>query len=946
MSKLELRITNNSGYSTVVDVVDYPFRLNKTVFTTSQDKLKTLGGVTSTNIKLSKSKRNNRLFVGKGEFSDYSKFNNQVEYKGVITENGDEIARGTFSFDEGSISWEYYEGTFYDENIDWVGKLANTQLNRLDYIDGKPTWLVPFNGAITFNVINDLSNEDTDFICPTLVYNNTPIADYLDLTDEEIWGVFDLSDPQNPKRITPAFSINDFVCESGYFGTRLGHTFDSFPPAVNYKNLITRIFNSIGVSFDCTLFNEEWFNAIYLPFVGSQYKYNWKNLAEVSTNHPVTIQNGLSLSDELLVLENYSIPSLPLLSNDPDALDNWFAPNYTIKYRKTHLLDKEDFSSPLYKDLINAVNPFGIERQYIVPTSGIYKFKISSTFESRRNNFEEEYYGSASTLGFDGQVLFENVAVEDPLSGRLVTFDDKHYSCDDNVLVILRRNEKDVEVYEDTEQKLMEWMAGQNKDFITNPNDVIAYVSPKRTELLNGGTITDSNEAYGSPITNWINEVTINSSSHSAISNSAGITSTSFVDMEIEVDLKINERVELYWINLGNMTGTAIFPPTFPSIGGQKALADVDCDIKLSELPYDNQYHIIGFTCGESDLDLAQNLPNITCKDFISDFITQYNLFSSFKDGIVTFSQQKQQQSNDSYDITSRVVDDNWISKPLPTPRTWEVGYTVDKKDRLLTSDLTTCSSVSSGTNNYGNVEFDNPNANSDRKLSDFTRFSSTKFTSGNITLHDVSSGAGINLPVTTPDPASGIIINKGIEAGTQIPLGTFTDLLLPSIQSLESFNQIRLGDLTYDYNYKARLIYHLGTVNQFTPLDNEYQSLVGSPRADANFILRPNHWFRPTVSQFDHENDILTGISYPSMRYDSTIYDDGLYIRYFENLIQLYNESELASVTMAMRSIDWNRMDGTSLIRFNSQSYRLSQIINYDAKDNTPCVVVMIKEI
>lgn len=940
MAKIELRITNNEGYTTEVDVLDSPFRLNRTVFTTSEDKLKTLGGVTSTNIQLAKSKRNNLLFNGKSEFDDYSKFNNGEVYKAVLVENGAELARGTFSFNEGSISWNAYEGTFYDENIDWVSELANINLNELDYVDGKPTWLVPFDGAITFNQVNDLNNNQTDFICPTIAYNNKPDTDYLDLTDEEIWGTFDYFDPDNPKRLTPAFSINDFKCNPGTFNTRLGHTFDSFPPAVNYKNLLQRIFKSVGVELDCSLFNRDWFNALYLPYVGDEYKYNWKNLATINTySLPVNVTGEDNMDEIQEMLEDeidLNFVDLPPLG--PGNV-NWIR-DYKYRFVKQNIIKHDDTTNPATADKITAYNKFDLEGQYICPTDGQYKFKIDTEFTSSMPDPINIFEGP--TPVWLGNSLLNNFGSWDANSQGNV-YVDRHYAWDDNVLVIQRYNESDDEVYKNTSEDLYRWMNGENTDFIDNPNDVIAYFSPKRKRISDNGPTLATNQYAGSPLTDFTTDVVINGSSHTITSTSLPSACASSANIEITVDLKKNERVRVYWTRLENINGEVNFSTTIP----QPYSDAFDSTTNQVTMNISNTSTLdVEYLCGEYDLDLAQNLPNITCKEFVSSFIKQFNLYADFKDNTVMLLPQKQFYSDNFYDITSRVVDKSWNSSPLPTPKVWQIGYTIDNKDRLLSNDINKCDSVDAGTINYGNLEFDNPNASSNNIISSYNMFSSTKFINSDVTLHDVTSGTGINLPQTTPDPVTGLVIYKGIQAGTQIPLGTFVDLQIPSIQSLDSFNQVRLGNLTYDYNYTPRLFYHLGTVNQYTPLDDNYQCLVDSPRQDANFILKDKHWFRPTVSQFDHENEVFTGISYPSLRYDRTVYDDGLYISYFENLIQLYNESELFKINVALRSIDWENLTGSLKVRYRDQLYRLSQIIDYDPQTNNICTLTMIKEI
>ena len=949
MKNIELLITNNLGNSTAVDLLNEPFRLNRTVFTTSEDRLKTLGGATSTKITLAKSKRNNRLFFGKSTFSDYNKFNNGQVFKAVMTVNGSQVLRGTFSLDK--VTAKQYEGTFYAEDIDWVQSLADVKLNELDYVDGKPTWLVPFDGAITFNQVNQLTNNDTDFICPTIVYNNTPIADYLDLTDEEVWGTFDMTDPNNPKRLTPAFSPNDFVCTPGLFYPRLGLTYDSFPPAVNYKNLIERVFRNIGVDIACPLFAEDWFNAIYLPYVGGGYVYNWKNIASIHLFNEQVNQEGEDTFDDLIILEgdtptetnqiavNYA--DLPLFGGG-SGTRRWIEEPF-YRFNRTNIIKHDDWQNPNTIDKITAYNKFNIEGQYICPTDGEYTIKVDTDYSSGLVDDIQVYSGGpGGAIIWNGASLINNLGSWDANSTD-PNFNNRHYAWDDQVLVVRRYNEAGKEVYTNTDEMLYRWMNGENKDFINDPSDVIAYFSPKRKYINDNVTPLSENEYKGSPLTNFTSEVVLNSSSHTLDSSFAPKEATSACDIEVTLDLRKNERIVIYWTSIANIRGIVQLNPSLP-----KPIEDAyESSTNFVLLNESNLNDLeITYNCGEYDLDLAQNLPNITCKEFISSFIKQFNLYVDYTNGKLTFLPQAAFFSPNTYDVTSRIEEDSWESEPLPAPKSWQIGYTLDDKDRLLNVDTNKCNSTISNTNNYGNLQFDNPNATSEKILNDFNMFSSTRFITGDVALQDISSGSPITFPLTTPDPVSGVQIYKGISPNSSADVGIFTEVLFPSIQSQESFDQRRLGDLTYDYNYKPRLFYHLGVLNDFIPLTDDWQVLVDSPRPDSNFVVEQKHWFRPTLSQFHYENSILTGIGYPSLRYDRTAEDDGLYIKYFEDLISLYNESEMFTLVAALRTIDWNNMTGSLRIKYRDQVYRLSQIIDFDPEQNNNCKIKMIKEI
>ena len=73
---VEILIKNNDLVFNSMDLTDFEFRLDKTVFSQSETRLKSLGGTYSTNIKFSKSKRNNKVFVGRTNLESINKFNN------------------------------------------------------------------------------------------------------------------------------------------------------------------------------------------------------------------------------------------------------------------------------------------------------------------------------------------------------------------------------------------------------------------------------------------------------------------------------------------------------------------------------------------------------------------------------------------------------------------------------------------------------------------------------------------------------------------------------------------------------------------------------------------------------------------------------------------------------------------------------------------------------
>lgn len=939
INKVELIIKNEDGINVSVDVLDFPYRLNRTVFTTSVDKLKSLGGTFSTKLKLAKSKRNNKLFKT-SDFKSIGKFNKNSDYNAVLLQNGVEVVRGIFKLER--ILSNSYEGTFLDEDIDWIDRLSKVTLSTLGYVDGSPTWTAPFDGTIDFDTRNVQTNRQTDFVFPTIVYNNTPITDYLDLTDDDIWGTASVSGLDLP---------NAFPLVNGLFGSRYGLTFQDFPPALYYRNVIEKIFDEINMTVECSLFDEDWFNRIITPYTGDGYKYNWKNLATASSNTPTTTQTGTANMDVIDQLDPLDLQNVAAVVAGSPWINNEKA-----KFKEIRVIEHDDDGSPLFKDKITAFNKFNIPGQYICPVDGQYTIKVGTGYQNINTDFLE-FVDASTDVAWRGVNLFTAYASQEPNSSPGQPTADKWYGWDDNVLVIMRKTEGNGFAYQDTKENLKKWLSGENKDFISEPSDVIAYISPKRYEKYIAGTILDKKEAIGSPITDWQTDVEVTGGSfapsHTVLNDSLPtFSSESYADMAITLDMQKNERIEMYWISLADIEGNAILIAGSPYHSAiDEASSQHSIGTGIVEPGSSEHFFIVDYNCGLEDLNISENLPSISGKSYISSFIKQFNLYFTKEGNTVRFLPQRNYYTDEVYDVTDRVIDNNWISDPLITQKFLNIGYDNDPADRLLNEVISTCSFDGTSSTNYANVSFENDNVYGIRETNDFILFSSTRFTDGELVMTPFAT-QHLTIPIST-DPVTGVSLIKGPE--WQTLLGGVTKvqpLQLPSIQTLDSFNQSTLGDLTYDYNYSPRLIYHLGTVTTIDPTASLYGVLVDSPRLsdvisgfyNANdFIRKPKHWFLPTVSQFDGENSIATGINYPTLRYDTL---NGIYNRFFEDIINLYNQSEVLTLKMAMTTKDWVNMRGNKKIRYKDQLYRLMEIKDYDPLTNNINTIKLLKEI
>ena len=953
------------GSFVAVDVSNFAYRLNRMAFEISSNKLKSLGGTFSTGIKLSKkSKRNNLVFIGKTDIKSIGKFNAKTDYEAVIRENGSEVGRGTFRL-EGTTD-EDYEGIFFDKDSDWIEKLDKLKLNKLGYVDNKPTWLVDFNGAITFDEVNDLSNRETDFIVPTVIWNNTPILDYLDLTDNEIWGEFD----NNDELINSGVNLpSEFKVVNGFPSVlRQGLKFTHFPPALYYRNVIERVLKEVGLAVDCSLFYEDWFNALYMSYEGSDYLYNWKNIGSVYSFTPSVFQSVNLSMDKIETTDVESTIELnklelPFLGGG--APTQFWISDEQFLFKFGNII-KHDGFGPTVIDKVTLTNSFDREGAYLVPVDGSYKIKVASQYENRHNSFTQHGGGGGGGGGnvyWLGSSLINAFGSWDANSDSSVpNFADRRYSWDDNVLVVMRKDANG-STNPDTLRILYEWMNGQNKDLTTEKSDIIAYFSPKRWALNDGGIPVPIEEIMGSPYSEFEKTVKIGFGggvtefvSHELVNNSTPKHSRSTAEIEIEIDLNEGDLVEIFWVALGNIFGEVNRAPQVPLVFDYAVpLVDMEQNFgaaivdQTPDPAFDKSYYSIDYLCGEFDLDLAANLPNISGKDFIGSFITQYNLHYKVNDRTVSFYPVKNYYTKESYDITSRVdISKGWKALPIQTPKNWIVGYNNDPQDRLLllSSKKRVCVGDVEIFTDYANVSFESENTNSENTISDVSIFSATKYVRSPIAVNPFGFGLdsfpfSFPLSISPLDPSFFLV--KGLILGVIAANGEF-NLDFPSHQSEESFKIKRFGDWSLTFGYSPRLNYHLGTANQyFSEFDENYGTLIDMPRSDIDYFNLRKHWFRPTVSQFDGENSTLTGINYPTLRYDT---EEGLYLKFFENLLEFYNLSETLELRMSVTTKDWNELDGSKRVRFLDQLYRLMSIKDYDVDKRNLAIIKLLKEV
>lgn len=905
------------------ELEDIGYRIQRLAFDTN--KLSSSGGDFSTSFTLPKSKNNVKALKVTDEISSINKFNRLKAYIAILYINGQQVFKGIATLK--GINKNGYQIEMKGENVEWIQLLDNIKLNRLGYTQDPtnpnttiPTWLVPFNGGETINQLNDLDNQQTDIFFPTIVYNNTPKTDYFDFSSKDIFGIYNGTTQTSPAKDFP----NILNCQTGYFGQRQGLTFEDFPPAVYYANLIKKCFMEIGWNATGEIFNTNWFNRLYIPYTNTGfYKYNWKTLGYLFANPQqrilplfdvAGILNQADLRQPLIQLPNsfvggltnsYVIQNIPYLDNVTNRID-----------------DVANFKKFLVTDIEQQISE-NSKAGYVCPADGRYRITVKSRFKKK---------------------LTKTIGSSTPLSDlAYVGSGQTGFGWDDNILVVTRQNQNGEYPLSDNVFEFVNKMTENISSLYTIPSDIIMYGSAKRATEL---TPTDIKTA-GSPLSNFVEEVSVIDYYHQiTIDTSDEKESESFLKMSVEIDLLKNERVHWYWHTL--VQSKQLLNPNMVEFA----------EITLNDADENENTIVIEYLCGQEDLDIADNLPEITAKQLLSNFIRMFNLKPNVNIGSKTvdfaFISGFYTDPRSAFDITNRVdLSDGIDISPLDVPALLTIGYQNDEKDRLLFSNKALCLGEEQITGNYANVnQFENDNVYANGSMTSFNGFSATRFVEGQLFLTDIADAAFNPQRVILLSPAAGNPpFVQGIEYNST---NVVINPMFPSIQSETSFNQLRLQDLEYDYDYKLRILMNLGTVAAFEdnrpvpPIAQIYPThriKIDSP--DYYRLEEDRFWIKPTISTFDVEN-FYTG-SNPSIESTTSLrYDNGnlkgLYDLYFDDVIDTYNRSHLLELNVALRPYDWNQMQSNRLIKYKNDIYKLVSIKDYDPINANLAKVTLMK--
>lgn len=907
MAKGKIYLTVNNREVDTLSDVDFNFRLNR--FVQDIKNFQVRGGDYSTELEIPFTKQNGRIFGVTFNNLAINKFNREVEYQFALGINGVELLRGTCLIE--SLTDKYISISLRGENIDWINKLEQVSLNRLGYVpkvsnplESEPTWFGVnrlgnvFEGGKTINIVNELNNRQTDYICPTIVRFNTPVTDYLSELEVDIFGLYDSGGNQI---LAPKDYPDSFKTIRGFFGTRQGLTFEDFPPSIYYRNIIEKCFEEIGYNLDCSLFNEDWFNKLYVPYQGEQYLYNWRTLSELylgfsgsTTEIHVPPVGFTTPVGTLLKYMGYHF-NLAKYDDETQRIDH-------IANFKKFLVTDEDAA-------------------YVVPAKGRYKIRFTSQITKKLTE-----NGSGKPLN-----EMDRIGSVDPLN----------YGWDDNMFVIYRKSpDGEYLLNENPPLAALQFMSHIYPNFVNTPCDIVAYVSPKRCITLGN----NHPEASGSPLTNFAETVNIINRNH-VITNNTILDKSSFssVTFEIELDLLKNERIDFQCLSFVDLE---ILPPAFPPVPSSVGKAELIGNNAASEFT-------VQMICDYEDISIADNLPEISCKEFIKNFANLFQLRFALDNNskTVRFLRESEFINNDNpYDITNRVNVNSVKYLPSGVARNLTVGYSNDAEDFELNQFVSQCAEDVHVPMNYANKSFtDNPNIYANDTLSILNGFSSTKFIEG-----DFSGCVDYNTItkslVTITAPIIGTVFTKGITWGSRFNSAIFR-LPVPSIQTITSEGEATVGDLNYNFNQQLRILQYHGTVgevyNTLSASNEDYRFKIDAPE----FLIAdyPEWWIRPTISSFDLEAPFYpsyiipsnTSVPTQSMRYDVS---GGLYDKFFSDIVELQNKSHVLQCQAFLTTKDWNNLKANRVVKYNEGLYRLLEISDYDATGTEPCNISMIK--
>lgn len=208
----------------------FDIRLNRKL--TEVQNFERRSGDFSFSLTLPCTKTNNKIFEQANEPHQINKFRRPSDFEAELFAQGEKILTGFFRLT--SIDPEGYNGNLYGLSISWADELEGVNLRELP-------WSVPYTGpgigADQIDGYNSAVNAPVRF----------PLISYFPF-------------PNNNPATPPTFLTPTTIFQA-----------DKLPPMISLKETIKQAFLSIGWAVTGSMFSEDWFKNIYLPYVDGNF---------------------------------------------------------------------------------------------------------------------------------------------------------------------------------------------------------------------------------------------------------------------------------------------------------------------------------------------------------------------------------------------------------------------------------------------------------------------------------------------------------------------------------------------------------------------------------------------------------------------------------------------------------------------------------------------------
>jgi hypothetical protein len=313
-----------------------------------------------------------------------------------------------------------------------------------------------------------------------------------------------------------------------------------------------------------------------------------------------------------------------------------------------------------------------------------------------------------------------------------------------------------------------------------------------------------------------------------------------------------------------------------PNVSGQ--LNDVYLSMDLAS------WSFAGGTSGDTsiNLNITENLPDVSQLDFIKDFISRYNLYLSYDENnrLIRFDTFDAffLPNNFAYDLTNK-VDINYGEpriKPMDLPRNIYFNYANDNGDLLINQDIS-----------YGNLQVTSDNIYTQGDQTVNSLFSATRLR----TFTYAPSGVSMDLP---------FILTEADSQDLDTTLISWKFATAPRI--------LKEDDLARDQN--GNIIYV--TVDGYdTPI---------------------------RLSRFEDDRDETK----LSLRFDL---DNGLYANYYSRYLGEIADSHIIELDTRINSNDYINMLPNRPIKLQNQHYFLGSIDAFSPANQTNTKISLIKK-